>query len=98
MLVNALTSPLIADSGAIAVWTITALLTCFLIGLPALYLLVLILADDDNGFDRRVREIEQYLKATERAHAARDANLRSPSRDCVAAPGGARDWPEIAGL
>jgi hypothetical protein len=68
----AYTSPLIADSGTIVAWTISVLLTLFLIGLPTLYLLVLTLADDANGFDRRVREIEQYVKLTKRlqAHAS----------------------------
>jgi sensor domain CHASE-containing protein len=69
MLLNAFTSPLIADSGAITGWTITAVLTFFLIGLPTLYLLVLTLAEDDNAFDRRVRDIEQYLKLSQIAHA-----------------------------
>jgi hypothetical protein len=69
MSLNALTSLVIADSGALVGWTITAVVAFLLIGLPALYLLVLTLADDDDAFDRRVRDIEQYVELSRRAHA-----------------------------
>jgi hypothetical protein len=69
MSVNAFTSLVIADSGAVVGWTITAALAFLLIGLPALYLLVLTLTDDDDAFDRRVRDIEQYVELSRRAHA-----------------------------
>jgi hypothetical protein len=69
-LLNDFTSLLvIADSGVVVGWTITALLALLLIGLPTLYLLVASLATDDDAFDRRVRDVEHYRKLSEKAHA-----------------------------
>jgi hypothetical protein len=57
------------DSVTIIGLTTVAVLTFLLIGLPALYLLALIVADDDDAFDRRVRDIEQSVKLGQRLHA-----------------------------
>jgi len=51
----------LAASGAAIGWTITGVLTFLLIVLPALYLLVLTLIDDDGGFERRVHDAERAV-------------------------------------
>jgi hypothetical protein len=74
MSMNAVTL-VIANSGAVVGWTITAVLTFLLIGVPVLYLFVLTLADDDDAFDRRVRDIELYVEFRNRAQGyARSKN------------------------
>jgi hypothetical protein len=49
-------------------WTIPAVLTFLVIGLPTLYLLVLSLTDDE-AFDGRVRDFEPNMKPGKRAQA-----------------------------
>jgi hypothetical protein len=69
MLMTAFMSLLMADSVTIVGLTTVAVLAFLLIGLPALYLLALILGDDDTAFDRRVRDIEQSVRLGQRLHA-----------------------------
>jgi hypothetical protein len=69
MLMTAFASLLMVDSVTIVGLTTVAVLTVLFIGVPALYLLALILADNDNAFDRRVRDIEQSVKLGQRLHA-----------------------------
>jgi hypothetical protein len=63
----------LADGLGVVGWSVIAILTFLLIGLPTLYAFVLTLAADDRAFDRSVREIEQFVKARARAQASRGA-------------------------
>lgn len=69
MLMNTFTSLPIAASGALVAWTIVAVLTFLLIGVPLVLLIVLTLASDDDAIDRAVHDMEQFGKLNERAHA-----------------------------
>jgi hypothetical protein len=73
---------LVAD-GAVVVWTSTAALTFLLIGLPVLFLLYVMLKDDDKGFDRRVREIERHVEL--RRHEVEALPVRSSEQHSRAA-------------
>jgi hypothetical protein len=78
MLTAAFASLLMVDSVTIIGLTTVAVLTFLLIGLPALYLLALIVADDDDAFDRRVRDIEQSVKLGQRLHGTSPARTFMP--------------------
>jgi hypothetical protein len=59
----------VASSGAVAGWTITAVLTLLLIGLPLFYLLALTFAIDEEAFDRAVGDQVRYVELKSRADA-----------------------------
>jgi hypothetical protein len=68
MTMNAITL-VVADSGAVVGWTIAAVTTFLLIGAPLMYLFVLTFANEDDSFDRQVRDIAQYVDLRDRAQA-----------------------------
>jgi hypothetical protein len=61
--------PLVAYSGAVAGWTVTALLTLAMIVLPLLYLFALTFMTDDEAIERAVRDEVQYVELEARADA-----------------------------
>jgi hypothetical protein len=66
----------IGDGAAVG-WAITLVLAFLLIGLPTIYLLVMILASDDDAFDRSVSDIEERVEVMRRAQGyawGRDAH------------------------
>jgi hypothetical protein len=92
MLMTAFASLVMVDSVTIVGLTTVSVLTFLFIGVPALYLLALILADNDNAFDRRVRDIEQSVKLGQRLHAYESGVLEEP---LATAPPGRR--PHVSG-
>jgi hypothetical protein len=64
---NAFSALLIADSATVAGWTIVAVLTFLVIGLPTILLLVVTLATSDEEAERTYRNIAQYVELKERA-------------------------------
>jgi hypothetical protein len=69
MTMTALATLPIADSAAFAGWTIVAVLTFLLIGLPTIALLALTLSTSDEEMERQYRNIAQYIELKERADA-----------------------------
>jgi hypothetical protein len=63
---SSFTSVPIADGAVVGGWVITLVLTFLLIGVPALYALVLTFAADDDAFDRAVSDIEEQVKVKRR--------------------------------
>jgi hypothetical protein len=70
MIMTALAALPIADSAAFASWTIVAVLTFLLIGLPTIALLALTLPTSDEEMERTYRNIAQYVELKERARPA----------------------------
>ena len=75
---SSFTSGGIGDAAAVGGWATTLVLTFLLIGLPTIYLLVMILATDDDTFDRPVSDIDEYVTVKRRAQGY------APSRDAYA--------------
>jgi hypothetical protein len=64
---NAFSALLLADSATVVGWTIVAVLTFLLIGLPTILLLVITLATSDEEIERTQRNIVQYNELKKRA-------------------------------
>jgi chromate transport protein ChrA len=69
MAIDTLMSLPIAYGEPIIGWAVVAIVILLLIVPPMLYLLVLTFATDGRGFDRSVREIDQFVKARAQAWA-----------------------------
>ena len=81
---SSFTSVPIGDGAAVGGWAITLVLTFLLIGLPTIYLLVMILATDDDALDRAVSDIEEHVTVKRRAQVSAsswdvDAGLEQPT-------------------
>jgi hypothetical protein len=87
----------VASSGAVAGWTITAVLTLLLIGMPLFYLLALTFAIDEEAFDRNVRDQVRYVELKARADAyayGKDIyGVLAPSPESASAPAAAAPQP-----
>jgi hypothetical protein len=73
-----------SGDGAAAGWAITLVLTFLLVGLPTIYLLVMILASDDDAFDRAGSDIQERMEVKRRAQGLAwgrdvDAGLEQPA-------------------
>jgi hypothetical protein len=75
---SSFTSGGIGEGAAVGGWAATLVLTFLLIGLPTIYLLVVILAADDDAFDRTASDIDEHVKVKRRAQAY------APGRDVYA--------------
>ena len=64
---SSFTSGSIGDGAAVGGWAITLVLSFLLIGLPTIYLLVMILATDDDAVDVGVSDIEEHVRVKRRA-------------------------------
>jgi hypothetical protein len=67
MLIDTLSTVVLADTDLIVAWTISIVLTFLLIVGPALYFAVLTLSMDDTTFDRIVSDMEEHTRLKRRA-------------------------------
>jgi hypothetical protein len=66
---SSFTSGGIGEGAAVGGWAATLVLTFLLIGLPTIYLLVVIHAADDDAFDRTASDIDEHVKVNRRTQA-----------------------------